>query len=152
MSRVPGFAGYSDSRRRRDSDRALRHFVASRIERIVPDLHAAAKAASQAAASELREVIEDLESIRQDLGHAHRDYAGFLAGSACDRVDALGPVYKRDEQIVETLVVLSVAIEEGNFTAPHLGREVRYLHRTLSERVSTMLTLAQGSSLQRAGF
>ena len=150
--RVPGFAGYSDSRRRRESDRALRHFVATRIDRIVPDLHVAAKSAPQTVEAEFLEVIGDFESIRVDLDHADRDYAGFFSTSTWERVDVLGPVYARDEQIVETLVVLSVAIEEGNFTALHLGREVRYLHRTLSERSNAMLTLAQTQALRCAGF
>ncbi len=150
--RVPGFAGYSDRDRRRDSDRALRHFVATRIDRIVPDLHVAAKGAPQTLAMELLGVIGDLESIRIDLDHADRDYAGFFSASAWDRVDVLGPVYSRDEQIVETLIVLSVAIDEGNFTPPHLGREVRHLHRTLSERASAMLMLAQTSALRSASF
>lgn len=126
--------------------------MATRIDRIVPDLHVAAKGAPQSAASEFLEVIGDLESIRIDLDHADRDYAGFFSNSTWDRVDVLGPIYSRDEQIVETLVVLSVAIEEGNFTAPHLGREVRYLHRTLSERSRAMLTLAQTQALCGAGF
>jgi hypothetical protein len=148
VRRVPGFAGYSDARHRRSSDRALRQFVATRIDRIVPELHVAAKEASQTVAAEIGDVIDDLESIRCDLSHADRDYAGFFTDCAWDRVDVLGPVYARDDQIVETLVVLSVSIEEGNFTPPHLGREVRHLHRTLSERSSAMLTLAQSWSLQ----
>jgi hypothetical protein len=150
--RVPGFAGYSDCRRRRDSDRALRHFVATRIDRIIPDLQVAAKDAPQILATELLDVIDDLESIRVDLDHADRDYAGFFTASTWDRVDVLGPVYSRDEQIVQTLVVLSVAIDGGNFTPPHLGREVRHLHRTLSERANAMLTLAQISALRCASF
>ena len=149
VRRVPGFGGYSDARHRRSSDRALRQFVASRIDRIVPELHVAAKSSSQTVAAEIGEVIEDLESIRCDLRFADRDYAGFFADCSWDRVDVLGPVYARDEQIVETLVVLSVAIEEGNFTPPHLGREVRHLHRTLSERANAMLTLAQSWALRR---
>jgi hypothetical protein len=149
--RIPGFAGYSDRRHSRESDRALRHFVATRIDRIVPDLHVAAKETPHPAAGELLEVIGDLESIRVDLAHADRDYAGFFS-AAGRRVAVLGPVYARDEQIVETLVVLTVAIEEGNYTAPHIGREVRYLHRTLSERANALLTLAQTEALQGAGF
>ena len=147
VRRVPGFSGYSDARHRRRSDRALRQFVAARIDRIVSDLQVAAKSASQTLAAEIGDVIDDLESIRCDLGQADRDYAGFFADCAWDRVDVLGPVYARDEQIVETLVVLSVSIEEGNFTPPHLGREVRHLHRTLSERSNAILTLAQGGAL-----
>jgi hypothetical protein len=126
--------------------------VATRIDRIVPDLHVAAKEAPRTMAPEFLEVIGDLESIRIDLDHADRDYAGFFSTGAWDRVDVLSPVYARDEQIVETLVVLSVAIEEGNFTAPHLGREVRYLHRTLSERARAILTLAQTQALRCAEF
>jgi hypothetical protein len=150
--RVPGFAGYSDRTERRASDRALRDFATARIERVQCDLEVAIKHMGPQEAAELRAVIDDLDETVQELRCADRDYAGFLSASSWSRVDVLGDLYARDEQIVETLVVLSVAIEEGNFTATHVAREVRHLQRTVSERCSTILVLTQGAMIAQTGL
>ena len=151
VRRIPNFRGYSDVAERRGADRELRNFVVARVDRIVSGLRRSATRSSPLEAAELREVSEDLEQLRADLQLADRDYAGFFDGSGPNPVNLLAPVYARDEQIVETLVVLTVAAEEGNFTPLHLIREVRLLHRSLSDRTNAILVLAQTRALRAQG-
>jgi hypothetical protein len=75
-ARVPGFGGYCDREERREADKLLRDFGASRLERIGRDLQESIAKASLEEIGELNDLVQAVEKLRNELRFADRGYSG----------------------------------------------------------------------------
>ena len=143
VQRIPGFRGYYGNENRREADRALREFAARRLEAVVSQLHDANKRAPLEQLQERRELITLVEQTRNELRFADQGYAGFFSEIKWDREELLDAVYAKDEEIVESVIALSVTIESGDWTVADLHHELRALSRAVRERRSSILVLSE---------
>ena len=151
VQRMPGFRGYFGRENRRQADRELREFGVSRLERMVSDLHAIVKGLPLDRIDEMRQVILQVETLRNELRYADQGYSGFFDEIKWDSEERLEAVYGHDEQMVESLVALCTVIEEGEFSAEDVQRELRSLRRTFEDRRNTILGLVPESASSEDG-
>ncbi len=143
VQRIPGFRGYYGNENRRAADRALREFAARRLEAVVSQLHDTNKRAPLEELQERRELITLVEQTRNELRFADQGYAGFFSEIKWDREELLDAVYAKDEEIVESVIALSVTIESGDWRVADLHQELRALSRAVRERRSSILVLSE---------
>ena len=130
---LPGFRGYAARGSRRDSDRLLRIFALSRMDRILTELERARKAAAPKLQIHYGRIVADLEAIHREL-REEDPYRSFFGHLRWESPDALETLYARDEEIVRSFVALTVATAEETCTLDEIGREIRRLARALRER------------------
>jgi hypothetical protein len=148
VQRIPGFRGYFGRENRRQADDELREFGVSRLERMVSDLHAIVKDLPLDRIDEMRQVILQAETLRNELRYADQGYSGFFSEIKWDSEELLDAIYARDEQIVESLISLCTVIEEGEFSPPDVRRELRSLSRSVADRKTAILGLVPDSSAE----
>lgn len=151
VQRVPGFRGYFGAENRREADRVLRDFGVTRLDQVVSLLQEHAKEAALEDLQELRDVINGVEKVRNELRFADRGYAGFFSEIKWDAEDLLDAVYRNDEQIVESALALAVVVEAHDYRVGDLRLELRALERALSERRSSILGLLGEATSSRRG-
>ncbi len=139
VQRIPGFRGYFGRENRREADRLLREFGVDHLDRVISELQRAARGAGLADLGTYGELIDQVEKLRNELRFADQGYSGFFDETKRDREEVLDRVYEEDERIVESAVSLSVGVDAGGYTLPHLRAEVRTLQRALEERRQVIL-------------
>jgi len=139
--RMPGFRGYYDRENRREADRELRGFGVTRLDSLIAHLHDQIKSTPLRGMQKARELITELEGVRNRLRFADQGYAGFFSEIKWDSPELLDAVYRQDEQIVESVVALSDNIESGAIEADALQQDLRALERALVDRRSSILEL-----------
>ncbi len=138
-SRIPGFRGYHDAEERREADHLLRGFGVAELERIASRLHEHKRAAPLQALQPLEDVLIRVETLRNELRYAERGYSGFFDEVKWDRPELLDELYERDEQIVERIEALGLAVEERQPDPAGLLEALAGLRRSVEERQRSIL-------------
>ena len=112
---VPGFGGYCEREERREADKLLRDFGATRLERIGRDLQESIAKASLEEIGELRDLVLAVEKLRNELRFADRGYSGFFAEEKLDGDAALDAVYEQDERIVAQIDEIAAQVVDADF-------------------------------------
>jgi hypothetical protein len=103
-SLIPGFRGYADRERRRDSDRALRDAVVTRLNDYREHVDRAITDCSSRMQFDSIELLERLkrriESVRDTVRHAPAGYSGFFDTHQVREEDLEG-IYAHDLQLRE---------------------------------------------------
>jgi hypothetical protein len=140
-ARVPGFKGYLGREERREADKILRDFGASRLERIERDVQETIAKASLEEIGEYQELVTQVEKLRAELKFADRGYSGFFDEKKLDSDAALDAVYAQDERIVEQIEELAAQVSDTDFSAASLRGSVKKLGLALADRRNAILGL-----------
>jgi hypothetical protein len=138
---LPGFGGYCEREERREADKLLRDFGASRLERIGRDLQESIAKASLDEIGELRDLVLAVEKLRNELRFADRGYSGFFAEAKLDSDEALDALYAQDERIVAQVEEIAAQIADADLSAPSLRGSVKRLSLALADRRNAILGL-----------
>ena len=143
IQQVPGFRGYFDKENRREADRLIRDFGASRVERLISELAEATKGAPLERMDEYQEATNQAEKLRNALRHADQGYSGFFQEIKWDSEDALDALYGHDLEIVEDIEALVAATDARKIEPEPLRRELIGLERRLEDRRAAILGLVR---------
>lgn len=118
---VPGYAGYADRERRRETDQALRLAVVARLDAVRADLGRRTAEASRAGRFDLLEpldaVARRVATLADSLRHAPAGYAGLFDAAAVG-----APELDRLQQLdLEAGEACERLAREGAATAPEAG-------------------------------
>ena len=138
---VPGFGGYCEREERREADKLLRDHGASRLERVVRELHEIAANSALDELEDLHELLNDVEKLRAELRHADRGYSGFFDEVKLDASPALDAVYEKDERIVDQIEQVAGQVADVEFQAASVRAVVKRLGLALADRRSAILGL-----------
>ena len=138
---VPGFGGYCEREERREADKLLRDFGASRLERIGRDLQESIAKASLEEIGELRDLVLAVEKLRNELRFADRGYSGFFAEAKLDSDAALDALYAQDERIVAQIDEIAAQIADADLSPSSLRGSVKRLSLALADRRNAILGL-----------
>ena len=140
-ARVPGFGGYCEREERRQADKLLRDFGATRLERITRDVQEVVAKASLDEIGELQGLVVALEKLRNELRFADRGYSGFFAEAKLDSDAALDALYAQDERIVAQVEELGAQAADADFAPASLLGVVKRLSLALADRRNAILGL-----------
>jgi hypothetical protein len=140
-ARVPGFRGYLGREERREADKILRDYGASRLERVVRDLEDVIAKAALEEMGEFQELVTQVEKLRAELRFADRGYSGFFDEQKLDGDAALDAVYAQDERIVAQVEELASQVTETDFTPASVRGSVKRLGLALADRRNAILGL-----------
>jgi hypothetical protein len=138
---VPGFGGYCEREERREADKLLRDFGATRLERIGRDLQESIAKAALEEIGELRDVVLAVEKLRNELRFADRGYSGFFAEAKLDSDAALDALYAQDERIVAQIDEIAAQIADADLSPSSLRGSVKRLSLALADRRNAILGL-----------
>ena len=129
---LPGFRGYHVAENRREADALLRRFGRARLDRVRAELDAIARGKTGKARTPYRGLIRRLSKLCQALDR--ESHPGLLEPVVSTPSATLDPLYAQDEEIVRSVVALSVAIHERSTQPLDLTRELDRIERALAER------------------
>jgi hypothetical protein len=141
VTRIPGFRGYADREARREADKLLRDHGASRLERVVRELHEVAANSALDELNDLHELLNDVEKLRAELRYADRGYSGFFDEVKLDGSAELDSVYERDERIVDQIEQIAAQVADVEFQAASVRAVVKRLGLALADRRTAILGL-----------
>lgn len=141
LTRIPGFRGYADRETRREADKLLREHGATRLERVVRELHEVAANSALDQLNDLHELINDVDKLRVELRFADRGYSGFFDEVKLDSSAALDAVYEKDERIVDQIEQIAGQVADVEFQAASVRAVVKRLGLALADRRSAVLGL-----------
>ncbi len=141
LMKVPGFRGYLDREARREADKLLRDHGASRLERVVRELHEIVANSALDELDDLHELINEVEKLRAELRYADRGYSGFFDEIKLDATPALDAVYEKDERIVEQIEQIAAQVADVEFQAASVRAVVKRLGLALADRRTAILGL-----------
>jgi hypothetical protein len=140
-SRIPGFRGYLDREARREADKLLRDHGASRLERVVRELHEVAANSALDQLNDLQELMNEVEKLRAELRYADRGYSGFFDEIKLDSPAALDAVYEKDERIVDQIEQIAGQVADVEFQTASVRAVVKRLGLALADRRTAILGL-----------
>jgi len=140
-SRIPGYRGYVDRESRREADKLLREHGASRLERVVRELHEVAANSALDQLNDLHELMNDVEKLRAELRYADRGYSGFFDEAKLDTAQALDAVYEKDERIVDQIEQVAAQVADVEFQTASVRAVVKRLGLALADRRTAILGL-----------
>jgi hypothetical protein len=140
-ARVPGFRGYLGREERREADKILRDYGASKLERVVRDVQEAIAKAALEQMGEYQELVTQLEKLRGELRFADRGYSGFFDERKLDSDAALDALYAQDERIVAQVDEICAQVADADFSAAALRGSVKRLGLALADRRNAILGL-----------
>jgi hypothetical protein len=140
-ARVPGFRGYLGREDRREADKILRDYGATRLEQVTRDIQEAIAKASLEQMGEYQELVVQVEKLRAELRFADRGYSGFFDERKFDTTAALDAVYAQDERIVGQVEEIAAQVADADFSAPSLRGSVKRLGLALADRRNAILGL-----------
>lgn len=140
-SRIPGFRGYIDREARREADKLLRHHGATRLERVVRELHEVAANSALDQLNDLHELMNEVEKLRAELRYADRGYSGFFDEIKLDSSARLDAVYEKDERIVDQIEQIAGQVSDVEFQAASVRAVVKRLGLALADRRTAILGL-----------
>lgn len=139
---VPGYAGYADRERRRETDQAVRLAVAARLGAVRTELERRTADASRAGRLDLLEPLDALarrvSTLADSLRHAPAGYAGLFDAAAVGAPE-LDRLQQLDLEAGEACERLAA---EARATAPEAGA---------LRRVEDALAAAEEAFRRRAG-
>jgi hypothetical protein len=138
--RIPGFRGYYDAENRREADHLLRAHGVAELERVASRLHEHKRAAPLAALQPLEALMIRVETLRNELRYAERGYAGFFDEIKWDRPEMLDAVHARDEEIVQAIGALALAVEGPELEPGQVSERITDLRRAVEERQRSILS------------
>jgi hypothetical protein len=138
---LPGFGGYCEREERREADKLLRDFGASRLERIGHDLQESIAKAALEEIGELNELVLAVEKLRNELRFADRGYSGFFAEAKLDSDAALDALYAQDERIVAQVEEIAAQTADADVSVSSLRGSVKRLSLALADRRNAILGL-----------
>ncbi len=141
VTRIPGFRGYADREARREADKVVRDHGASRLERVVRELHEVAANSALDELNDLHELLNDVEKLRAELRYADRGYSGFFDEIKLDGSAALDSIYEKDERIVDQIEQIAAQVADVEFQAASVRAVVKRLGLALADRRSAILGL-----------
>ena len=140
-ARVPGFRGYLGREERREADKILRDYGATKLERVVRDVQEAIAKAVLEQMGEYQELVTQLEKLRAELRFADRGYSGFFDERKLDSDAALDALYAQDERIVAQVDEISAQVADADFSAAALRGGLKRLGLALADRRNAILGL-----------
>jgi hypothetical protein len=140
-AKVPGFGGYCERNERREADKLLRDFGASRLERVVRDLQETIAKASLEEIGEYNELVQAAEKLRNELRFADRGYSGFFAEAKLDSDAALDALYAQDEKIVAQVEEIAAQLADADLAVASLRGSLKRLSLALADRRNAILGL-----------
>jgi hypothetical protein len=140
-ARLPGFGGYCEREERREADKILREYGATRLERIARDLQESIAKAELDEIGELHELVKSVEKLRNELRFADRGYSGFFAEAKLDSDSALDALYAQDERIVEQIEEIAAHIADADLAPASVRGSVKRLSLALADRRNAILGL-----------
>jgi len=124
---VPGYTGYAEREKRRETDQSLRRSVASRLSDLTPVVD---RLVAEALRTMRLEVLEPLESLKRRLSraadairHAPAGYAGLFDAREVDAKE-LDRLTDHDERLREAVEELSRVVRATTLEAIDGGRAV----------------------------
>src|SRR5258706_2859837 len=124
---VPGYSGYAEREKRRDTDQALRRSVASRLSDLTPVVD---RLVAEALRTMRLEALEPLDSLKRRLsraadaiGHATAGYAGLFDARDVDAKE-LDRLTDHDRRLREAVEELSQGVRATSLDAIDGGRAV----------------------------
>jgi hypothetical protein len=141
VTQIPGFRGYHEREARREADKLLREHGASRLERVVRELHEIAANSALDELNELHELVNDVEKLRAELRFADRGYSGFFDEVKLDSSRALDAVYEKDDGIVAQIEQIAAQVADVEFQAASVRAVVKRLGLALADRRTAILGL-----------
>ncbi len=129
---LPGFRGYHVAENRREADLLFRSFGRARLDRVRAELEKRSKQKPRKARSPYRGLSRRLQRLCENL--ASESHPRFKTPLISIAASCLDPVYIQDEEIVRSIVSLSVAIHEHRTEPQDLRRELDRLERALAHR------------------
>jgi chromosome segregation ATPase len=140
-ARVPGFRGYQGREERREADKILREYGASRLERIVTAIQETIAKSSLEEITEYQELVTQVEKLCAELRFADRGYSGFFDERKLDGDAALDAVYAQDERIVAQVEEIAAQVSDADLSAASLRGSVKRLGLALADRRNAILGL-----------
>jgi len=140
-ARVPGFGGYCEREERREADKLLRDFGATRLERIGRDLQESIAKASLEEIGEYNDLVQAVEKLRNELRFADRGYSGFFDEAKLDSDAALDALYAQDERIVAQVEEIAAQLADADAAPASLRGSVKRLSLALADRRNAILGL-----------
>jgi hypothetical protein len=141
VARIPGFRGYLDREARREADKVLREHGASRLERVVRELHEVAANSALDELNDLHALLNEVEKLRAELRYADRGYSGFFDEVKLDSASQLEAVYEKDERIVEQIEQIAAQVADVEFQTASVRAVVKRLGLALADRRTAILGL-----------
>lgn len=138
---LPGFGGYCEREERREADKLLRDFGASRLERIGHDLQESIAKAALEEIGELNDLVLAVEKLRNELRFADRGYSGFFDEAKLDSDAALDALYAQDERIVAQVEEIAAQTADADLSVSSLRGSVKRLSLALADRRNAILGL-----------
>jgi len=139
--KLPGFGGYCEREERREADKLLRDFGASRLERVARDLQESIAKASLEEIGEYNELLQAVEKLRNELRFADRGYSGFFAEAKLDSDAALDALYAQDEKLVAQVEEIAAQVADADVAVGSLRGSVKRLSLALADRRNAILGL-----------
>jgi len=129
---LPGFRGYHIAENRREADQLFRSFGRARLDRVRAELDQRSREQPHRSRSPYRGLSRRLQRLCESL--ASESHPRFKSPLVSIAASCLDPVYIQDEEIVRSIVSLSVAIHERQTEPQDLRRELDRLERALAHR------------------
>lgn len=139
--RLPGFGGYCERDERREADKIVRDFGASRLERVARDLQESIAKAALEEIGEYNDLLQAVEKLRNELRFADRGYSGFFSEAKLDSDAALDAVYAQDEKIVAQVEEIAAQVLDADVAVGSLRASVKRLSLALADRRNAILGL-----------
>jgi len=129
---LPGYRGYHVAENRREADALFRSFGRARLDRVRSELEQLGRRRTGRASGPYHGLARRLAALCEQLeSESHPRLRRSLVST---RAASLDPVYARDEEIVRSVVALSVAIYESDTRPEDFSRELSRIEHALAQR------------------